>query len=240
MPADLLAHARAAKGFMPEDEGAAAAPRARERLPHGPALEVGTYCGKSAIYLGAAAREVGGTVFTVDHHRGSEENQAGWEHHDPSLVDPDLGLMDTLPTFRRTLARRRASRTRWSPSSAAPTTVAALWRTPLSLLFIDGGHGGEPAQDDYRSWAHWVMAGGLLAIHDVFPDPADGGRPPYETSTCARWRAAPSPRSRRSARCGCYAGRRATPATRSADARRRAAALQADLARSPAPASCRA
>ena len=105
MPADLLQHALAAKGFMPDDEGLLLHRLARERLPHGPALEVGTYCGKSAIYLGAAAREVGGTVFTVDHHRGSEENQAGWEHHDPTLVDAESGLMDTLPTFRTTLAR---------------------------------------------------------------------------------------------------------------------------------------
>ena len=105
MPADLLAHALEAKGFMPEDEGLLLHRIARERLPHGPVLEVGTYCGKSAIYLGAAAREVGGTVFTVDHHRGSEENQVGWEHHDPTLVDDELGLMDTLPVFRKTLAR---------------------------------------------------------------------------------------------------------------------------------------
>src|SRR5919112_1471361 len=109
MPADLppswQSHARAARGFMPEDEGLLLHRWARERLPFGPVLEVGTYCGKSAVYLGAAAREIGGTVFTVDHHRGSEENQAGWEHHDASLVDPELGLMDTLPVFRRTIQR---------------------------------------------------------------------------------------------------------------------------------------
>ncbi len=107
MPPDLLQHARDAQGFMPEDEGLLLNRYAEERLPRGPVLEVGTYCGKSAIYLGAAAREVGGTVFTVDHHRGSEENQAGWEHHDPTLVDPGLGLMDTLPVFRRTVRRDR-------------------------------------------------------------------------------------------------------------------------------------
>ncbi|MBV9934835.1 MAG: class I SAM-dependent methyltransferase, partial [Actinobacteria bacterium] len=60
------------------------------------------------------------------------------------------------------------------------TTVSALWRTPLSLLFIDGGHGEEPAWADYNGWTPHVAVGGLLAIHDVFPDPADGGRPPYE------------------------------------------------------------
>ncbi len=179
MPSDLLDHARRADGFMPEDEGALLHRIARERLPHGPALEVGTYCGKSAIYLGAAAQQVGGTVFTVDHHRGSEENQAGWEHHDPSVVDPELGLMDTLGRFRRNIARAGLE-DQVVAIVGQSTTVSAHWRTPLSLLFIDGGHGEQPARDDYAGWAHWVEAGGYLAIHDVFPDPADGGRPPYE------------------------------------------------------------
>jgi predicted O-methyltransferase YrrM len=179
MPPDLLEHALAAKGFMPDDEGLLLHRVARERLPHGPALEVGTYCGKSAIYLGAAAREVGGTVFTVDHHRGSEENQAGWEHHDPTLVDDETGLMDTLPVFRRTI-ERAGLEDRVVAVVGRSTTVSAHWRTPLSLLFIDGGHGEVPAQDDYTGWARWVMPGGLLVIHDVFPDPADGGRPPYD------------------------------------------------------------
>jgi predicted O-methyltransferase YrrM len=178
MPADLLAHALSAKGFMPADEGLLLHRLARERLPLGPVLEVGTYCGKSAIYLGAAAREVGGTVVTVDHHRGSEENQAGWEHHDPSLVDGDLGVMDTLPSFRATMARAGLE-DRVVAVVGRSTTVSALWRTPLSMLFIDGGHAEEHAQNDYSGWAPWLEPGGLLVIHDVFPDPADGGQPPY-------------------------------------------------------------
>ena len=179
MPADLIDHALAAKGFMPEDEGAALHAWARSALAHGPVLEVGTYCGKSAVYLGAAAREVDGTVFTVDHHRGSEENQAGWEHHDPTVVDPELGVMDTLPTFRRTIARAGLE-DQVVALVGRSTTVGAHWRTPLAMLFIDGGHGEQPARDDYATWPRWVQRDGILAIHDVFPDPADGGRPPYE------------------------------------------------------------
>ena len=179
MPTDLLVHARAAKGFMPEDEGALLHRYARARLPHGPVLEVGTYCGKSAIWLGAAAREVGGIVFTVDHHRGSEENQAGWEHHDTSLVDAESGRMDTLGVFRRTIARADLE-DQVVAIVGRSQTVGSWWRTPLSMLFIDGGHGTEPARADYRVWTPWVMPGGLLVIHDVFPNPADGGRPPYE------------------------------------------------------------
>jgi predicted O-methyltransferase YrrM len=176
---DLLALARATKGFMPDDEGLALHTLALERLPQGPALEVGTYCGKSAVYLGAAALEVGGTVFTVDHHRGSEENQAGWEHHDASLVDQESGRMDTLAMFRRTI--ERAGLEGHVVAVVGPSLVVSRhWRTPLSLLFVDGGHGEQPAADDYAGWAPWVAPGGLLAIHDVFPDPADGGRPPYE------------------------------------------------------------
>ncbi|MFT4265026.1 MAG: class I SAM-dependent methyltransferase [Nocardioides sp.] len=179
MPPDLLAVATAAKGFMPLDEGELLHRLARERLPHGPVLEVGTYAGKSAVYLGAAAREVGGVVFTVDHHRGSEENQAGWEHHDASLVDARTGRMDTLPHFRRTIEAAGLEEVVVAIVGQSPT-VARAWTTPLSLLFIDGGHGEEPARADYEGWARHVMPGGLLVIHDVFPDPADGGRPPYE------------------------------------------------------------
>jgi predicted O-methyltransferase YrrM len=175
---DWLDHARRAKGFMPEDEGLLLHRHALRQAGNGPLLEVGTYCGKSAIYLGAAAREVGGTVFTIDHHRGSEENQAGWEHHDDSLVDDEFGLMDTLPVFRKTIARAGLE-DQVVAVIGRSTTVARHWRTPLALLFIDGGHAEEHAQSDYSGWAHWLMPGGLLLIHDVFPDPADGGQPPY-------------------------------------------------------------
>jgi predicted O-methyltransferase YrrM len=176
---DVLELARSARGFMPADEGMLLYWRALEQLPLGPVLEVGTYCGKSTLYFGAAALETGGTVFTVDHHRGSEENQAGWEHHDPETVDPESGRMDTLGMFRRNIAEAGLEEHVVAVVGHS-TQVSRWWRTPLSLLFIDGGHGVEPARDDYRGWTPWVAPGGLLVIHDVFPDPADGGRPPYE------------------------------------------------------------
>lgn len=182
MPPDLLAAARAAKGFMPDDEGLAlhaAARQAAEHHPATPLLEVGTYCGKSAIYLGAAARAAHTILYTVDHHRGSEENQAGWEHHDRALVDPRTNRMDTLPTFRRTIEDAGLEDVVVALIGSSPT-IARHWATPLAFLFIDGGHGSEPAWADYRGWTPHLVEGGTLAIHDVFPDPADGGRPPYE------------------------------------------------------------
>ena len=184
MDARLRAIAEAAKGFMPVDEGLAlhdAAVAAARALPGMPLLEVGTYCGKSAVYLAAACLEVDppAVVFTVDHHQGSEENQSGWEHHDTSLVDPATGKLDTLPTFIRTIRGAGLGGTVVGVVGLSPV-VAAHWVAPLAFLFIDGGHGVEPARIDYESWTPKVAVGGTLAIHDVFPDPADGGRPPYE------------------------------------------------------------
>ncbi len=141
-------------------------------------MEVGSYCGKSAVYLGAAARERGSVVFTVDHHRGSEENQAGWEHHDVSLVDDESGRMDTLPWFRRTIERAGLEDVVVAVVGRN-TTVAAHWRTPLALLFVDGGHAEEHAQADYSGFARWVQPGGALVVHDVFERPEDGGQAPF-------------------------------------------------------------
>jgi len=178
MPADLLARARAARGFMPDDEGDLLYDVAVDALAHGPGVEIGSYCGKSTVYLGAAARATASTVFTVDHHRGSEENQPGWEYHDPSLVDPEVGRLDTLPALRRTLAGAGLEDEVVAVVGRS-TTVSAHWRTPLALVFVDGGHTDEHAGNDYVGWARWLRPGGTLVIHDVFPDPADGGRPPY-------------------------------------------------------------
>ena len=175
----LLRAAEAARGFMPPDEGLALYEAAASVEVDGPLLEVGSYCGKSAIYLGAAAQEAGRLLFCVDHHRGSEENQPGWEHHDPEVVDSDLGVIDTLPFFRRNIRDAGLEDTVVAVVGDSPT-VASLWATPLALMFIDGGHGAEPAHRDYEGWSRHVRPGGLLAIHDVFEDPADGGRPPYE------------------------------------------------------------
>jgi predicted O-methyltransferase YrrM len=169
--------AAATKGFLPVDEGDALYDAARSAAP-GMWLEIGTYCGKSTVHLGAAAREVGAQLATVDHHRGSEENQPGWEWHDASLVDPHTGRLETLPHLRHAL---------WDAGLDDVVTavvgstqqVARWWSTPLTFLFLDGNHTEEVAQHDYAAFAPHVVAGGLLAVHDVFENPEDGGRPPW-------------------------------------------------------------
>src|SRR5215469_14435633 len=178
MDPELLKAAEAATGFMPAPEGLALHDAAARYAAQGPVLEVGTYCGKSTIYLAAAARDKGQPVITVDHHHGSEENQPGWEYHDTTLVDHSTGRLDTLPHVRATLAAAGVEED-VIVIVGRSANVARLWRTPLGMLFIDGGHTDVAATTDYESWAPWVAPGGLLAIHDVFPDPADGGQAPY-------------------------------------------------------------
>ena len=176
---ELLALAERVKGFMPSDEGRALHDIALAHPTGGTWLEVGAWCGKSAVFLGAAARERDSVLYSLDHHHGSLENQRGWEHFDEELVDPVDGRLNTLPAWQRTIADAQLEEV--VIGLVGPSVVvAAHFAQPLDLLFIDGGHAREVAWADYRAWTPKVVTGGSLLIHDVFADPADGGRPPYE------------------------------------------------------------
>jgi len=167
------------KGFLAADEGDALYRYGTETASLGPCLEVGSYCGKSTVYLGAAAKSQKGIVYAVDHHRGSEEHQKGEEYHDPDLYDAGAHLMDSFREFRKTLRLAELEDT-VVPIVASSRVASRSWATPLGMVFIDGGHSWEAALTDYRSWAAHIVPGGILAIHDIFPDPAKGGQAPYD------------------------------------------------------------
>jgi hypothetical protein len=170
------------KGFMPAEEGDAlhaAAVAAGRALPGLAWVEVGSYCGRSTIWLGDAAAACETVLFAVDHHRGSEENQAGWAHHDPDVVDARVDRMDTLPFFRASIHDAGLEADVVAVVGRSPV-VARYWSSPIAFVFIDGGHAEGHARADYLGWSPHVAVGGTLAIHDVFPDPADGVRPPFE------------------------------------------------------------
>src|SRR5246127_1031556 len=174
----LFALAEQVRGFLPSDEGRALYDAALRYLNGGVGVEIGTYCGKSTVLLGAAAQQTASVLYTVDHHHGSEEHQPGWEFHDASLVDEVTGLFDTLPTLRHTLDAAGLDDHVVAIVGKSPV-VARGWRMPLRLLFIDGGHTEEAAQRDFDCWARWVDVGGGLIIHDVFPNPDEGGQAPF-------------------------------------------------------------
>ncbi|MEQ9462150.1 MAG: class I SAM-dependent methyltransferase [Haliea sp.] len=165
------------KGFLLPAEAETLYRRALAASARGPLLEIGSYCGKSTIYLGLAARQHHGTVFALDHHRGSEEHQRGEMFHDPALYDADLALVDTFREFRRNISRAGLDDV-VVPIVAGSAAAARHWQTPLAMLFIDGGHSLDAALTDYRCWAGHLQREGILAIHDVYPDPAAGGQAP--------------------------------------------------------------
>jgi MMP 1-O-methyltransferase len=172
------------KGFLDPGEGRGLYNLALNASRLGPCLEIGSYCGKSAVYLGSACRENGAVLFSIDHHRGSEEQQPGEAYFDASLFDFKTFFMDTLPRFRRTLALAGLEET-VVPIVSRSDVVARGWATPLSLVFIDGGHAFETARLDYECWAGHIMPGGYLLIHDIFEDPSDGGQAPWEVHKLA-------------------------------------------------------
>lgn len=165
------------KGFLDSEEGLKLFDMACQASTHGPCLEIGSYCGKSSLYLGAGCRTNGSILFSIDHHRGNEEQQPGEAYCDPDLVDSHTGRIDTFDFFRATLERAGLEDT-VVPIVSHSKVVARRWATPLSLVFIDGGHTFEAAFTDYQAWAGHVLPGGYLMIHDIFFDPSEGGQAP--------------------------------------------------------------
>ena len=167
------------KGFLDPDEGYCLYRTALEASRIAPVMEIGSYCGKSSIYIGEACKKNKSLLFTVDHHTGSEENQVGWEYHDKELFDNETGKINTLPEFRKNI-RDFDLESYIIPIVSDSVLVAKYWSINLSMVFIDGGHSEKAAMNDFNCWNDKIMLNGFLAIHDVFPNPKDGGRPPYE------------------------------------------------------------
>lgn len=166
------------KGFLAADEGQALHDAALHVAELGPVLEIGSYCGKSTVYLGLAGKATNNTVYAVDHHVGSEEHQPGEMFHDPELFDSGMGQMDSFKEFRMNMRAAGLNET-VVPLVSPSTVVARDWKTPLGMVFIDGGHSLTAALEDYRAWAGHVARGGILAVHDLFPNPNEGGQAPY-------------------------------------------------------------
>jgi predicted O-methyltransferase YrrM len=176
---ELIKLAESVKGFLDPDEGMRLYEVALEAASLGPCLEVGSYCGKSALYLGSACKQCGSILYSIDHHRGSEEQQPGEEYFDPDLYDPQFQTIDTLRFFRDTLQKSELEQS-VVPMVCASEVAARTWATPLALVFIDGGHAYETVLSDYNCWSGHIMPGGYLLIHDIFPDPTKGGQAPYQ------------------------------------------------------------
>lgn len=170
---------RTIKGFMADEEALRLYEVALEASKSGPCLEIGSYCGKSAYFIGTACKKNCSILYSVDHHTGSEEQQIGEEYFDPDLYDPDLKRVDTFKFFRDTIERAELLES-VVPIVATSSVAGKMWSTLLTMLFIDGGHSFEAAMSDYEIWSKHIVPGGFLVIHDIFKDPSQGGQAPRQ------------------------------------------------------------
>ncbi len=167
------------KGFMDDDEALRLYDLSLAASKTGPVLEIGSYCGRSAAIIGSACKQNSGILFSIDHHTGSEEQQPGEQYFDPDLYDEETLSVNTFPLFRQTLSLAGLEDT-VVPIVCTSKTAGRMWKTPLSMVFIDGGHSFEAAHTDFLTWAPHIIPGGFLVIHDIFFNPREGGRPPRQ------------------------------------------------------------
>jgi len=178
-PESIAALASEVKGFLAEDEGLKLYEMGIEACRIGPCLEIGSFCGKSAIYLGSACKICNSTLFTIDHHFGSEEQQPGQLYFDPEIFDSRRGIINSFPLLRETL-HKAGLEDNVVPLVTRSGVAARNWATPLGLVFIDGGHSYQTALSDYTCWSPHLLPGGFLIFHDIYPDPTKGGQAPFE------------------------------------------------------------
>ncbi|HKK99066.1 MAG TPA: class I SAM-dependent methyltransferase [Desulfotignum sp.] len=165
------------RGFMADAEMRRLHELALDAAVMGPILEIGSYCGRSAVVMGRACKKKDGILFSIDHHKGSEEQQPGEAYFDPDLYDARTNRVNTLPFFRDTLEKTGVT-DHVVPMVCTSAVAGKMWKTPLSMVFIDGGHSFDAAYSDFLTWSPHLMKDGLLVIHDIFFDPAQGGQAP--------------------------------------------------------------
>ena len=166
------------KGFMPQHEGEALSRWAEKFSSIGPALEIGTFGGKSSLYMAAGTSKNEQVVFTIDHHSGSEEHQVGEAYFDPDIYDESLGHVNTVPLMQSNLNQFEESRY-VVPMIVNANLLAPIWTMSLGLLFIDGSHTEMSAQNDSVNWNKRLLTGGALVIHDIYENPDEGGQAPF-------------------------------------------------------------
>ena len=166
------------KGFMPKHEGIALTKWSEKFSSIGPIMEIGSYCGKSAIYLSKGAILNDQLVYTIDHHFGSEEHQIKEEYFDSEIFDYKNQRVNTLPLLIKNINKIQVKNI--VPVVSNSVDIASKWNAKLGMVFIDGGHSFKAANNDYVSWSTKIKKNGALVIHDIFENPDEGGQAPFE------------------------------------------------------------
>lgn len=165
------------KGFLDLNEGIALYKEVKRVSKNNFCVEIGSYCGKSACFIGQACKENGSLLITIDHHEGSEEQQLGELYFDPEVYDEKLGRVNTLPLLKKNIAKFNLDNV-VKPLVMDSISASRIVDNNADLIFIDGSHTFESAESDYELWKNKIRKGGILAIHDIYDSEEEGGQAP--------------------------------------------------------------
>ena len=175
----MIENFKTIKGFLDHKEGEALYIYCKKFCVQGIAVEIGSYCGKSACYLGQACKENNSYLYSIDHHRGSEEQQLGQEYFDEEIYDHKQERVDTLPFFLKNIATHNLEEF-IKPLVMDSESASKIVENNINMIFIDGSHTFNSARNDYEWWKNKIREGGILAIHDIYDSESEGGQAPKE------------------------------------------------------------
>ena len=165
------------KGFLDLNEGIALYEEVKRVSENNFCVEIGSYCGKSTCFIGQACKENKSKLITIDHHKGSEEQQLGELYFDAEVYDEKLGRVNTLPLLEKNLAKFDLEDV-VKPLVMDSISASKIVENNADLIFIDGSHTFESAESDYELWKNKIKKGGTLAIHDIYDSEDEGGQAP--------------------------------------------------------------
>jgi hypothetical protein len=115
----------------------------------GDIVEIGSFCGKSTIYLAQS----GSNVYAIDPHKGN--------------IGEEKNYASTYKEFIRNLKSANVIDT-VTPLVTTSLHASKNWRKPIRILFIDGLHDEKNATQDFNVWTPYLINDGIVAIHDSF------------------------------------------------------------------------
>jgi predicted O-methyltransferase YrrM len=155
------------EGWLSDEQGRALYRAAAATTGRGAIVEIGSWKGRSTIWLASAARLTGRCVYAIDPHTRSNE-------------DP---LANTLAEFRANLERAGVSDA-VRPLITTSAEAVAILEDPVELLFIDGDHSYDAVERDVELWLPRLIEGGVVLFHDVTTTAYSGPRRVFRRHVC--------------------------------------------------------
>ncbi|OGW81892.1 MAG: hypothetical protein A3G33_05280 [Omnitrophica bacterium RIFCSPLOWO2_12_FULL_44_17] len=119
-------------------------------------LEVGSWCGDSALILGAVAKKMSGKLLCIDWWKGSDESDLSWFAKNNDIFSifweriKHAGLEDAVIPIRTT----------------SETVVHFLKQKMFDLVYLDSDHRYDAVRNTLKSYSPLVLKGGIFCGHD--------------------------------------------------------------------------